>query len=279
MRGVGSWAAVVLLAAGGCTRDAFISGYDTLAVPGKAVALRAKLEHEGYLGIHPDAGGKPLVFSQGGQPLGKGITLDEGVATLMHLPRELGNHVITVGAAPEANMSVREGTLLLSVHRPADEFLVVGIDGVCSNSAGLTAMIKGPSDISPMPGAADALNQLTARYGILYVTFRPDDLLLDTKEWLRIHGFPPGPTYFSRPPWDGLSSGAFKERLLRELKAEWPGIVIGIGRDDSDSDAYRQNGLRALILEEDPEELGTDEEGVEHLATWAAIRNVIGSGR
>ncbi len=268
-----------LFAAAGCTRDAFVSGYDTLATPGRAVALRAKLEHEGALGIHPNAHGKPLLYVLQGQPIGKGITLDEGVAALMYTPRELGNFTVEVGAAPEANLAVRPGSILMAVHKPTDEFLVVGIDGVCSNSSGMSAILKGPRDISAMPGAADALNTLAARYGILYVTFRPDDFLLDTKEWLRIHGFPPGPTYFSRPPWDGLSSSAFKERLLRELKAEWPGIVLGIGRDSSDTDAYRQNGLRAITLEEDPEEVGTDPDGVEHLATWDAIRNVILRGR
>ena len=210
-----------------------------------------------------------------GQPIGKGVTLDEGVASVIHLPRELGNYTVRVAAAPEANIAVREGSLLVAVHKPTDEFIVVGIDGVCSNSKGVSALINGPRDISAMPGAADALNHLAARYGILYVTFRPDDLLLETKEWLAINGFPPGPTYFSRPPWDGLSSGAFKERLIRELKAEWPGIVIGIGRDSSDSDAYLQNGLRALVLEEDPEDLGRDGQGVEHLATWDAILKVV----
>ncbi len=283
-RGIGrTWAAAGVLAlvwaATGCTRDAFISGYDTLAAPGKTVALRAKLEHEGYLGLHPNAHNEPLQFTLDGQVLGKGITLDEGVATLMYTPRRLGNFTVVVGAAPESNLSVREGTLLLSVHDPNDPFLVVGIDGVISNSSGLGAMVSDPREISAIPGAAQALNQLAARYGILYVTFRPDDFLIDTKEWLRIHGFPPGPTYFSRPPWDGLSSSKFKTRLLRELKAEWPGIAIGIGVDESDSDAYRDNGIRALVLEEDPKQLGTDAQGVEHVATWDVISQVILSGR
>lgn len=275
-------AAVLLLgalASSGCTKDAFISGYDTLATPGKTVALRAKLEHEGGLGIHPNAHGKALQYSMNGVPLGKGITLEGGIAALMYTPRDLGNYTVVVAAAPEANLNAKEGTILLCVHQPTDEFVVVGIDRVLSTSPGTTALARDSEEIHAMPGAADALNAIAARYGILYVTFRPDDLLLDTKEWLRAHGFPPGPTYFSRAPWDGISSSAFKERLLRELKAEWPGIVIGIGSDDSDADAYRTNGLRPLLLESDPKQMGKDAQGVEHLATWDAIRNVILRGR
>lgn len=274
-----AWAAILVAGLAGtlagCTRDAFVSGYDTLAVPGKSVALRAKLEHEGHLGLHPNAHNEALQFSLDGEVLGKGITLDEGVATLMYTPRRLGNHVVRVGAPPDAKLTVREGSILLAVHDPGDPFLVVGIDGVISQSSGLGAMIGDARSIPAIPGAADALNLLAARYGILYVTFRPDDFLLDTKEWLRVHGFPPGPTYFSRPPWDGLSSSAFKTRLLRELKAEWPGIAAGIGVDDSDSDAYRDNGMRALVLEDDPAALGTDAEGVEHVATWDVIAQVL----
>ncbi|MBA3395516.1 MAG: hypothetical protein H0T89_22905 [Deltaproteobacteria bacterium] len=77
---------------------------------------------------------------------------------------------------------------------------------------------------------------------VVYITARGDQYTEVTRDWLRVHGFPPGPLRLasSAVTMPGASTVAFKTTTLRQLPVR---IAAGVGNRASDIKAYRNAGL------------------------------------
>jgi len=82
---------------------------------------------------------------------------------------------------------------------------------------------------------------------VIYLTQRPDLLTRKSKAWLRANGYPVGPLLTGELK-HALDSGAFKTARLKDLRAVYPNVAIGIGDKISDAQAYVDNGLTAYLI-------------------------------
>lgn len=100
----------------------------------------------------------------------------------------------------------------------------------------------------PMAGAAEVLQELHRRYGIVYVTARSLWRAGETCRWLRRHGFPleEDGIYFRWPP--GRRYGGYKKATIARLKAAGMPLAVGLGDRRSDAEAYHAAGLRTILL-------------------------------
>jgi phosphatidate phosphatase PAH1 len=104
-------------------------------------------------------------------------------------------------------------------------------------------------DAEAHPGAADAMKALAGRgFLLFYLTARPDWLVVRTRRWLALRGFPPGilHTTVTSTGVMGDAAAAFKSRELTLLK-DATGIVpeIAFGNMPSDVATYAAAGIPA----------------------------------
>src|SRR5262245_60600645 len=152
------------------------------------------------------------------------------------------------------NETALEGYLVRSPERPV---LIVDIDDTIVRRGGgssirLWAHVGYRGD-RPLEGAPQALRLLAGRWNLIFLTARDDSLRNPTLDWLGSHGFPQAPVVFSDSYLYGEKSRAdFKQGAIRRLleKGFKPGW--GIGDKASDMVAYRENGLRTILILDGP---------------------------
>ena len=92
------------------------------------------------------------------------------------------------------------------------------------------------------PGAPEALRALAAKgYRPIYVTARPEWLVQRTRDFLALHGFPPGVVHTSTSITGagfGASAARYKEGEIAMLAEKGLVPSFGFGNMPSDSDAY-----------------------------------------
>lgn len=92
------------------------------------------------------------------------------------------------------------------------------------------------------PGAPEALRALAAKgYRPIYVTARPEWLVQRTRDFLELHGFPPGIVHTSTSITGagfGASAARYKEGEIAMLAEKGLVPAYGFGNMPSDSDAY-----------------------------------------
>jgi hypothetical protein len=120
--------------------------------------------------------------------------------------------------------------------------------------------------------SVEVLGRVSKRYGIVYLTDRPDLPARKSKNWLADNGYPSGPLLFSRME-DLREGGRFKSGGLAGLRRDFPGLAVGIGERPSDAQAYVDNGMSAYLIpnfKENPKDMR---------ALAAEIRALRGQGR
>jgi phosphoglycolate phosphatase-like HAD superfamily hydrolase len=106
----------------------------------------------------------------------------------------------------------------------------------------------GRDETTPLPGARAALSELSRDYDLLYVTARSKSLAGKTTSWLKRHGFPEGRLITSPTLGDFIFQSGFKRAALRQLRREYPNLVVGIGDKAADAEAYRANRMVPVVV-------------------------------
>ncbi len=249
--GGGSWRDLAGQYAGGTFLDAeqgvLFYAYDTLAYPGRAIGLTASLRSAKNL---RDLAGAEVGFFRDGRMVGRARTNADGMATIAWTPPREGNYEFTarILAPPRdddyAQCPGVEAMLLVAAHERAQRFVVIDLDHTLVDAGFLKVLAGGAR---PMADSVRVATRLSGRYGVIYLTQRPDLLTRKSKHWLRANGYPVGPLLTGELK-HALDSGAFKTARLKDLRAVYPNVAIGIGDKISDAQAYVDNGLTAYLI-------------------------------
>lgn len=226
---------------------------DALTVPGRPVKLEARLVRENLL-AHTGLGGEQIEFLVGGKKIGKAMTGGDGHAFLEYTPRMRGNLVLTARLTESPRVaSVEDAGTLFSWERRRPILLVemTALTGEASAPVmPLPPLSSGktfPISPAPIPDAAGELKRLTDFYfNVMYVGTRAvTDDSDDMRQWLRKHGFPPGPVIAIRAGEGPLSE------MIEGLRTDgWDNVKAGIGRTKEFADVLVAQRLDVVIVPE-----------------------------
>ncbi len=247
----GAWADVVLSVAGEILMEAdhgaVFYAFDTLAYPAEPVALVAQVRSAKDL---TPIAGVTVAFSRGDWVAGRITTDAKGVASMKWTPPAKGNYSFKarIVSVPDESLrqllAVRPSTLLVAARDKKAPQVVVDLDHTVVASNFMLVLVGGGK---PMADSVEVLGRVAKRYGVIYLTHRPDLLTRRSKTWLAENGYPSGPLLVSEMK-DVLDSGKFKSARLTELRRLFPGVAMGIGDKLSDAQAYVDNGLSAYLI-------------------------------
>jgi hypothetical protein len=241
-----------LLALAGC-KAPLLSVDDAVVLPGEKTRLIACVEREPVLGLCKDVEQVRVHFDVDESEVGAAKTDEDGVAEVKH-------KLLPGTENYEARVLV-DGRELRALGRvftwDKDRvIIVVDIDHTIeqTNYKGLLRSPNSEDDSDPIKHSVETLKALAQDFQIVYLTGRPRFLIDKTRMWLRQEGFPTGPVITSVRVRDMVNPGEFKRRKLHELRKYWPNLLIGIGNQPGDADAYGANGMLALVLPSKPEQ-------------------------
>lgn len=223
---------------------------DAIARPDGNALLSATLFRSHGFPWYEHVGGIRVSFAIGGAPVGWSLTDDTGQAAIeARVPPGVRDYSVTVQTGPDAELTTSAGVYHWSTERT---IIAVDIDETIS-ATDYADLFFGPDDDSrAIPGTQAALRRLAQDYHIMYFTARPRILQDKTRAWLRKRSFPPGP-YVGADLFDAcFHQEEYKRRMLAELKAEWPNLLIGIGDKKVDDNAYGANGMMVFIINPAP---------------------------
>jgi hypothetical protein len=260
-----SWAEDLADTVGGITLGAdegvLLYGFDTLAYPGKAIDLTARLRSgrslEGY-------GRATIGFFQGQKEVGRAVTDEDGLATVRWTPpdqpgtHEFKAHVLRWEGKDEDRdriLAVKPAPLLVGAYPKDKKLVVIDLDHTVVDSSFARVLLGGAK---PMADSVRVSRRIAKHFGLVYLTHRPDLLIPKSKTWLDDHGYPPGPLLVSKLTQALGGSGEFKTAKLKSLREVYPKTAIGIGDKYSDAQAYVDNGMTAFLIpnyDRDPEDM------------------------
>jgi hypothetical protein len=238
-------ATALLSLVAGC-RGPVLSVEDVIVRPGEKARLVAFVEREPILGLGRDIVGVQVRFDVAGQEVGDKKTDDEGRA-------EIKDRLPAGSDRYEARAQVLHEQLRATgrVFRWGDErvILAVDVDHTIARTDYEELLVERDEDGSdPLKRSAQTLRDWAQDFRILYLTGRPRSLLEKTRAWLGEHAFPEGPVVMAESVKQVLRPGNFKEKKLHALRKDWPTLLIGVGNEPSDAEAYGANEMLALIL-------------------------------
>ncbi|MBI4870784.1 MAG: Ig-like domain repeat protein [Candidatus Riflebacteria bacterium] len=219
---------------------------DALARPGELVELRAKLESNSTLG--EDIEGATISFLLDGEPVGTGVTNDDGVASVRVTAPARGDHVVKALFEGDAENLRGEYNALLCVRTPEDPLMILDIDWTISMTDNVNTAV-GSSDSPPLKFAPEVVARLAKTYTPVYVTARARQLRKRTLSWLHRYAFPPGPSFFLNPKeYPTFDEAKYKAKILVPMAKAFPKLHFGFGNKESDRDAYKEAGLAAVLV-------------------------------
>ena len=238
---------------------ALFYAFDALACPGQTVDLTARLlsvkEHE-------PLDGAEIEFLKADRPVGRAVTDEDGYARVSWKVPKVGDYVFTakVVKVPRSKykpmLQCPPASLLVAARKRKTKFIVIDLDHTVVASGFFRVLFGGAK---PMPDAATTIRELAKKHGIIYLTHRPDLLMVKSKNWLEAHNFPRAPLLVSKLRQAFGDSGKFKTTRIKALRKRFPYIRVGIGDKLSDAQAYVANGLRAYLIPhydpDDPKEM------------------------
>jgi len=239
------------LLAGGCLKPV-LTANDVVVRPDGTVKLVAFLENATLPGVYNSIRRQRIIFSAGDAVLGKARSGEEGRAML--------NCRLSDQAA---NYTARAAFLFFQLENQGRVFrwtadrtiIVVDIDDtICDTDTEEVIFQKRDLESSPIYRSQPTLARLAKYFPIAYLTARPEFLFTKTVRWLDDHQFPPGPVFVAPSLGRMIRQTKYKTDALRQLRADWPNIRIGIGDSLVDARAYGDNQMLTLIVAEKPDE-------------------------
>ena len=133
----------------------------------------------------------------------------------------------------------------------------------------------GKDKSKPLPHAQAALQRLSKRFDILYVTARPRSIRSKTQQWLDRYDFPKGRLVTSAKLNEFVFQSNYKRSVLGRLRREYPNLVIGIGDKASDAKAYRGARMLPIVVHPWPTHKYRTDDVV--LQNWQAVLDYFGA--
>lgn len=248
--------------------ELLLSGSDVLCRPGEAASLAVKVERLGLLRKGVEGAVVTAVLTAGGvkQTLGPAETDDDGWVKFPVRFEEPGLYAVAVEAVADDPEAVGSEQFLIACRTAERVSVVVDIDDTLTAS---DAQVLSSRPRVRDPETVAVVSALAARYDLVYVTGRLRWGAPRTRAWLRRMGFPAAPLFVrDLKRTRALRSGTFKRQLLGKLRQRFANIVVGVGDEDSDVEAYTENGMLAILIEE--------EEGESwNVKNWSQIRELL----
>jgi hypothetical protein len=246
-RGGTHWFLTLLLvgAAAGCQAPV-LTVDDAVVMRGEKTRLAACLEREPVLWLSKDVENAPVRFYVDEQQVGDTKTDEDGVA---EVERKLDPQLQRYEVRAWAGFQELQATGRVFAWDRERVIIAVDIDHTIAKTdyEELLAQ-RGKDESDPVKHSVQALHALAGDFHIVYLTSRPRFLIDKTRAWLRERGFPDGPVVTSVRIRDLVRPKEFKEERLHTLRKAWPTLLIGIGNEPSDAEAYGASGMLTLML-------------------------------
>ena len=223
----------------------YFSGFDALAHVGEKTTLRAKVETR-YL--RRDIEKETVEFYVEGTFIGSAQTDNEGFGAISFIPDKLGEFEILYKLGEGPRYEPKETTGLLAVRNEGRPALVSDLDMTVIDISKYPFFVWEKNKIPAVAGALESMKRLAKSYDIIYLSARDDYHLNTIKKWMVSNGLPQGPIFLRDLSEDAADEEKYKKKVLKELKAKWPNITIGIGNRSYDARSYLANGMEAYIL-------------------------------
>ena len=245
---------------------------DVLAQPKQTVLLSARLVKTRFF-MQTGLGGEPVEFLVDGRSIGQAMTGGDGWARKEFVPKKKGVLEFTVRLAHGKRVKAQSYTAMIG---SADRTRPIVLVELAATMMHVEKPKFGPFDLSafgqthgslpnPMPGASDALTDVSKRAALLYLFVGSASQSPDVHEWLAEHAFPSGPVFMLRPGTRALVS---KVEGWRE--EGWTNIKAGISSNVDAIEEYVDQELQAvMVLDEDDEE--DIPEGATMVSAWKDI--------
>jgi phosphatidate phosphatase APP1 len=239
---------------------------DLLLPEGREAALTVEVERAWIPFVDPPLAGVEVSV----EGHGASISGPDGLARvpLKRLPP--GLHALRVrarGDETEALVRVAPGT---------SGVLVTDIDHTIADVSPAGFILKPNRWVKPLPGARDALEALSRRMEIVYLTARDHVFLRKTRRWLRMNAFPEGPL-FTRAGTRFWTTRSREHKLARlaELRELWSSFRGGVGDMPGDMEAYAARGLPPILI--GPRKLDALPAGTVWTRSWPEILETLKS--
>jgi hypothetical protein len=232
----------------GAEKGILFYAYDVLTYPGEQTELVARVHNARNLADIP---GVTVTFYHNDTPIGTAVTDDEGMAKVEVLPDAVGDYYFTAKISnvtdemPEGLLTVKPTLLVVSAREKETPFVVIDLDHTTVGSSFL-AVLTGQAE--PMADAQKVLRAISKQYSLIYLTHRPEEMGITTKQWLIDHSFPRAPLLMAELNQSIGSSGGFKTGRIAEIIEAFPNLTVGIGDKLSDAEAYLANGMTAYLI-------------------------------
>ena len=251
--------ALAPLPACGCHGEARLSLDDVIVGPQLTqLSVTAYVERERRWGPSDGVSDELVEFYLGDRSVGGARTNREGRSSFT-LPGPLtGVTAVAARAMVDGRTLQRDARVIQ--WDPQRVAIVVDVDNTLAETD-LDALLFAPRDdeSDPLDDSVDVLQSLARDFQILYLTARPRFLGDKTRDWLERHGYPAGPLLCA-PHWrNALDASAFKARTLVALRRSWPNVLIGIGDQRGDAEAYRRSGMLTLVVLDQADDETRDE--------------------
>lgn len=228
--------------------------YDQIVKLGEKVYLSAKLRESGFL-IKPEIGGERIEFfekSKGSKnSFGIALTGGDGIAVKEISPLKPGLHIFYARIKDSIRYTADESEGMIASLNQKVPIIVVDIDTLSEKEKLDFIFGKKEKELMPLKDSPRVLRKLSRNYNIIYLTNRDELLLPKTRLWLRENRFPSCPIFLIKALEESLTE-EYSGRI-KEWKKEGWNIKIGIGNSSSHAEAYLDNRIKALIIEDEEE--------------------------
>jgi hypothetical protein len=243
--------------------ETLVTARDLLAPADGPVNLEIEVERRYWPFFDPPLADAELEIE--GQ---KVLTDRAGEARIDLGTRAPGLHRLRVRLGPATDEA------LVAVVAKDQPIFITDIDHTIADVSSMGFIFRSVGSVRPLAGSREALERISKKMQIVYLTARDHIFARKTREWLALHGFPPAPVYLRRRTrfWT-VRARDHKVSRLRELRLAFPNIPWGVGDLPGDAQAYREHGIPPILISPRPQE-GVPE-GTVQVAAWSEIARLV----
>ncbi|MCP4250219.1 MAG: hypothetical protein GY778_24510 [bacterium] len=259
------------VACSGCASPYLMTVDDVVCPVDEKVRLIGKLEYRGVAVFNKGLDDGQIRFYLDGQPVGEDDTNDEGYARIKRRFASPGRRRLEIRYR-DGRGRTQSAEATVFVWDPSQPILVVDVDNTLAHTKKRYLFSRGPDRSAPFATAVEVLTELADHFRVVYLTARPRELAVKTRQWLAAHDFPAGPVLtwdVDRYEWSATS---FKKDRLDDLTDRFDHVTIGIGNAPGDHTAYRKRRLLTILIDADAP-AATIERGV-RLPDWRVVQKL-----
>jgi hypothetical protein len=229
-----------------------LAAYDQVALPGEEVELCAGVEPadtpKGEAGLaHCD-----LYFEEKNpEQVVKCQTDDAGRASLtIRAPEKAGTVLVAVRYPGEKDRrrGAQAAPARLYVWPPDTQLLIVDADSALADVKDDRFWTTNNLDVPPLKDALATLQQLQARYRIVFLSSNVDRPKRHAKLRSWLEKWPDGPLLGRACHSNDSDPSEFKEQRIAGLRKRFPGSALGVTRQLEEAKLYQAAGLKTFLI-------------------------------